>query len=130
MWQQQCNGNMNENLLQGDIMKGAIIKQTKTLTKVKTIRSEDFREITQDRFFCGIREGFFIYVIQNEKFNTNDEEEEPIFVDEIQVKVPPQQIVKTYELLGNVIQQYETIFGDIRTLEKVASDSPDLVEES
>ena len=110
-------------------MTGAIIKQMKTLTKVKTIRSEDFREITQDRFFCGMREGYFIYVIQNEMFDTSDEEE-PIFVDEVQVKVPPQQMIKTYELLGNVIQQYEKIFGEIRTLEKVASDSPDLVEES
>ncbi len=111
-------------------MKSAIIKQTKNPTKVKIIRSEDFREITQDRFFCGIKEGYFIYVIQNEKFNTSDEEGENILVDEVQVKVPPQQMIKTYELLGRVIQEYEKVFGEIRTLEKIASENPELIEET
>lgn len=111
-------------------MVDAIIKQMKSPPKVKTVRSEDFREITQDRIFGGIKEGYFLYVIQNEKFNTSDEEEEPIYVDEVQVKVSPQQIVKTYELFGRLIQQYEKLFGVIITLENVASDNPDLVEES
>jgi len=111
-------------------MVDAIIQQMKSPPKVKTVRSEDFREITQDRIFGGIKEGYFLYVIQNEKFNTSDEEEEPIYVDEVQVKVSPQQIVKTYELFGRLIQQYEKLFGDIITLENVASDNPDLVEES
>ena len=100
-------------------MENAILKQMKSPTKVNTIRSEDFREITQDRLFCGIREGYFIYIIQNETFDVNGEEEEPFFVDEVQVKASPQQIVKTYKLLGNVIEQYENVFGKIICFDKL-----------
>lgn len=112
-------------------MAGGIIVQSQEPLKVKTIRSEEFREVTQDRIFGGIREGYLIYTIQNEKFNTSLEaNEEQVFVDEVQVKVSPQQLVKTHELFGNLIKQYENIFGKIITLEKVASDNPDLLKKS
>jgi len=112
-------------------MTDEIINQLKPLTKVKTIRSEDFREITQDRLFCGIKEGFFVYVIQNEKFHTSSEEEkERIFVDEVQVKISPQQMVKAHELFGMLIEQYKTIFGEIKTLEQIMIDNPTIVDES
>lgn len=111
--------------------KNISIKQMRSPPKIKTIRSEEFREITQDRIFGGFREGYFIYIIQNEKFNTSDnEDEENLFVDEVQVKVSPQQVVKTYELLGRLIKQYEKIFGEIKTLEHIASENPDLIEDA
>lgn len=112
-------------------MVDATIKQLKSPLKVKTIRSEEFREITQDRIFGGIREGYSIYTIQNEIFNTSGEEDkEPVFVDEVQVKISPQQLVKTHELFGTLIVKYEKLFGEIKTLEKIASDNPDLLKES
>lgn len=112
-------------------MVDATIKQLKNPLKVKTIRSDEFKEVTQDRIFGGIREGYFIYTIQNEKFNTSGEvDKEPVFVDDVQVKMSPQQLVKTHELFGTLIVQYEKLFGEIKTLEKIASDSPDLLQES
>ncbi len=107
------------------------IKQVRSPPKIKTIRSEEFREITQDRIIGGFREGYFIYIIQNEKFNTSDEkDEETIFIDEVQVKVSPQEAVKTYEWLGRLIKQYEKMFGEIKTLENIASENPALIEDT
>lgn len=112
-------------------MTSEIINQMDPPQKVKTIRSDDFREITQDRVFCGVQEGFFIYVIQNEKFNTNGEEnKEHVFVDEVQVKVSPQQMVKAHKLFGTLIEQYEEVFGEIMTLEKLLANNPDLLDKS
>lgn len=98
--------------------------------KIKSIRSEGFREITQDRIFGGIREGYLIYIIQSEMFRTGDEDVETEFIDEVLVRVPPQQALKTYEWLGRMIKQYEKIFGEIRTAEQAVANNPDLVKKS
>jgi len=98
---------------------------------VKTIRSEKFREITQDRMFGGFREGYFIYIVQNEIFDsTSEDNAKPVYLEEIQVKVPPQQMVKTYELFSRLIENYEQVFGKIKTIEQIAEDQPNLIEES
>ncbi len=108
------------------------IKFSNTPQKVKTTRSENYREITQDRIYAGFREGYFIYMIQNEPLDTNkqEEREEEYYVDEVQVKVSPQQIVKTYKLFGKLIEQYEKLYGEIKTLEQIVSENPDLMEDS
>lgn len=106
------------------------IKLINTPIKTKTRRSDNYREITQDRIFAGIREGYFIYVIQNEVFDTNKQEnmEEKCFVDEVQIRVSPQQMVRMHKLFGQLIKNYEQINGEIKTLEQIATEKPDLLE--
>jgi hypothetical protein len=108
-----------------------IIKLRDTPSKVKTKRSDNYREITQDRIFASIREGYFIYTIQNEVFDTNQQEdtEEEHFIDEVQVKLSPQMMVKIHKLFGQLIESYENIYGKIKTLEQIASEKPDLFKD-
>lgn len=56
--------------------------------KVKTEKSDNYREVTQDRVFAGIREGYFIYMIQSEVFDTNqlEDKDEGHFTDEVLVR--------------------------------------------
>jgi hypothetical protein len=100
--------------------------------KVKTTRSDDYREITQDRVIAGIRDGYFIYAIQNEVFDTSLQEGivEGHFIDEVQVKIAPQQMVKMHKLFGQLIKSYEKIYGEIKTLEQIATEKPDFLEET
>jgi len=103
--------------------------------KIKSVRSEGFREITQDRLVGGIKEGYFVYVIQSERFDTtlgsnNIEGSGAELVDEVQVKLTPQQARRTYEWFGKLLKQYEKIFGEIKLIEKIADDKPDKVEVS
>jgi hypothetical protein len=106
-----------------------VIKYSNIPPKVKTKKSDNYREITQDRVFAGIRDGYFIYMIQNEVFNTNQEDdtiEGECFTDEVQVKVSPQQMVKMYNLFGRLIADYQRIYGEIKSLEQIATEKPDL----
>lgn len=102
---------------------------SKEQNKIKSVRSEKFREITQDRIMGGIREGYFFYIIQSEQFK-NDENAEPELVDEVLVRISPQQALKTYEWLGRLIKQYEKVFGEIRTVEQIVTANPDLLKKS
>ena len=52
------------------VKQKGIIKKMKSSQKITTVRSEDFKETTQDRISFGLREGYFIYVVQNQKFDT------------------------------------------------------------
>jgi hypothetical protein len=106
-----------------------IIKLSHAPLPVKTKRSENYREITQDRVFAGVRDGYFIYMIQNEVFNTNQQNDVEVgcFIDEVQVKLSPQQMVKMHNLFGQLIQKYEQLYGKIKTLEQVAIEKPDLL---
>lgn len=98
---------------------------------VKTERSDNFREVMQDRVFAGIREGYFIYTIQSEVFDTNQlkDKEEGHFIDEVQVRISPQQMVRMHKLFGQLIKSYEKICGEIRALEQIASEKPDLLKD-
>jgi len=109
-----------------------IIKLRPTSQKVKTKKSNNYREITQDRVFASFRDGYFIYMIQNEEFDTNHPEVtgEGCFIDEVQVKLSPQQMVKMYNLFGQLIKNYEKIFGEIKTLEQIVNEKPDLLKDS
>lgn len=109
-----------------------IIKFNIAPQKVKTTRSNDYREITQDRVIVGIRDGYFIYTIQNEVFDTSLQEgmAEQHFIDEIQVKIAPQQMVKMHNLFGQLIKNYEKIYGEIKTLEQIAIEKPDFLKET
>jgi hypothetical protein len=110
-----------------------VIKYNDIPPEVKTKKSDDYREITQDRLFAGIREGYFIYVIQNEVFNTNqtdDTIEGECFTDEVQVKVSPQQMVKMHALFGNLIANYQKIYGEIKSLEQIIAEKPDLFRDT
>ena len=111
------------------VKQKGILKRMDPSQKITTVRSEDFKETTQDRIFFGLREGYFVYIVQNQKFNTEGKDDF-VYVDEVQVKMPPQQAVKTHELLGKLIKEYETVFGKIKTIEKLESENPDLVDES
>lgn len=106
------------------------IRMNRAPQKVTTKRSDNFREITQDRVFAGIREGYFFYIIQSEEFDTNepDNVEEGHFIDEVQVKLSPQQIVKMHKLFGQIIKNYETIYGEIKTLEQIVIENPSLLK--
>lgn len=99
---------------------------------MKTERSENYREVTQDRVFAGIREGYFIYMIQSEVFDTNpvEDKEEGHFTDEVQVRVSPQQMVRMHKLFGQLIKNYEKIYGEIRNLEQIAYEKPDLLKDT
>ncbi|AKB79094.1 hypothetical protein MSHOH_2611 [Methanosarcina horonobensis HB-1 = JCM 15518] len=99
--------------------------------KVKTEKSDNYREVTQDRVFAGIREGYFIYMIQSEVFDTNqlEDKDEGHFTDEVLVRVPPQQMVRMHKLFGQLIKNYENIYGEIRNLEQIASEKPDLFKD-
>ena len=113
------------------VKQKGIIKKTEKSQKIITVRSEDFKETTQDRIYFGFREGYFVYVVQNLKFDASAEDRnELIYVDEVQVKMPPQQAIKTHEVLGELIKEYENVFGKIKTIEKADSENPDLVDES
>ena len=101
--------------------------------KIKSVRSEEFRQITQDRILGGIKEGYFVYVIQSEIIDStigldNVDGRGAEMVDEVQVKLTPQQARRTYEWLGKLLKQYEKLFGEIILIEKIAEDKPDLVE--
>jgi hypothetical protein len=98
--------------------------------KVKTKRSNNFREITQDRVLASFRDGYFIYMIQNEEFDTNQEVTEGgCFIDEVQVKLSPQMMVKMNKLFGQLIKNYERIFGEIKSLDQIVSEKPDLFKD-
>jgi len=107
------------------------IKLRDTPLPVKTKRSENYREITQDRVFAGVREGYFIYMIQNEVFNTNtyqpNDEEVGYFIDEVQVKVSPQQMVRMYNVFGQIIKKYEQIYGEIKNIDQIVAEKPELL---
>jgi len=100
--------------------------------KVKTTRPDGYREITQDRVIAGIRDGYFIYTIQNEVFDTGLQEgiAEQHFIDEVQVRIAPQQLVKMHNLFGQLIKSYEKIYGEIKTLEQIAIEKPDFLKET
>ncbi|AKB35928.1 hypothetical protein MSSAC_1338 [Methanosarcina siciliae C2J] len=122
---------MTTSICQGEIVEqDEIIKLINTQIKAKAERSENYREITQDRIFAGIREGYFVYVIQNEVFDTNKQEnfEEKNFVDEVQVKVSPQQMVKMHKLFGQLIKNYEEVYGEIKTIEQIVIEKPELMK--
>ncbi len=109
------------------------IKLIREPQNIKPIRSEGFREITQDRIVGGIKEGYFVYVIQSERFDStiglSDVDKKGIeLVDEVQVKLTPQQALRTYEWFGRLLKQYEEIFGEIKLIEKVAADKSKLME--
>ena len=111
------------------------IKLIKEPQNIRPVRSEEFREITQDRIVGGIKEGYFVYVIQSERFDStiglsNVDNKGVELVDEVQVKLTPQQAFRTYEWFGRLLKQYEEIFGEIKLIEKVAEDKPELMEES
>ena len=114
-----------------------IIKFHKVPPKVKTTQSDNFREVAQDRVFVGMREGYFIYMIQSELFDTNKQEdtnpediEEIRFIDEVQVRLSPQQMVKMHNVFGKLIKNYEEIHGKIKTIEQIAYENPDLMKDS
>ncbi|MCK4798380.1 MAG: hypothetical protein KAT05_13450 [Spirochaetes bacterium] len=111
------------------VKQKGIIKKMKSSQKITTVRSEDFKETTQDRISFGLREGYFIYVVQNQKFDTEGKDTF-VYVDEVQVKMSPQQAIKTHEVLGRLIKEYERVFGEIKTVEKIESENPNLVDES
>lgn len=109
------------------------IKLIKEPQKIKSVRSEEFRQITQDRIIGGMNEGYFVYVIQSERIDStigldNVDHRGVEIVDEIQVKLTPQQARRTYEWLGKLLKQYEKRFGEIKLIEKNAEDKPDLVK--
>lgn len=113
-----------------------IVKFQKIPPKVKTTLSDNFREVTQDRVFVAMREGYFIYMIQSELFDTNKQEsnssediEEIRFIDEVQVRLSPQQMVKMYNVFGKLIKNYEDIYGKIKTIEQIANENPDLMKD-
>jgi len=111
------------------------IKLIKEPQNVKPVRSDEFREIIQDRIVGGIKEGYFVYVIQSERFDStiglsNVDNRRIELVDEVQVKLTPQQAHRTYEWFGKLLKQYEEIFGEIKLIEKVAEDKPELMEKS
>ena len=111
------------------------IKLIKEPQSIKPVRSEEFREITQDRIVGGIKEGYFVYVIQSERFDStigldNVDSRGVELVDEVQVKLTPQQALRTYEWFGTLLKKYEEIFGEIILLEKVAKDKPELIDKS
>lgn len=110
------------------------IKLIKEPQNIKPVRSEEFREIIQDRIVGGIKEGYFVYVIQSERFDStiglsNVDSKGVELVDEVQVKLTPQQALRTYEWFRRLLKQYEEIFGEIKLIEKVAKDKPELIEE-
>ncbi|MDD4213144.1 MAG: hypothetical protein PHY42_07130 [Bacilli bacterium] len=108
-----------------------IITRSGVPPKIITKRAENFREVTQDRVFIGIKEGYFIYIIQNEVFDTNQPEDvEEHLIDEVQVKLSPQQMVKMHKVMGQLIEKYEQIYGEIKTLEQIAIEKPDLVKDT
>ncbi len=111
------------------------IKLIKEPQNVKPVRSDEFREIIQDRIVGGIKEGYFVYVIQSERFDStmglsNVDNRGIELVDEVQVKLTPQQAHRTYEWFGKLLKQYEEIFGEIKLIEKVAEEKPELMEKS
>ncbi|MFZ3384544.1 MAG: hypothetical protein WA144_11525 [Candidatus Methanoperedens sp.] len=111
------------------------IKLIQEQQNIKPVRSDEFREIIQDRIIGGIKEGYFVYVIQSERFDStiglsNVDNRGVELVDEIQVKLTPQQAYRTYEWLGKLLKKYEEIFGEIKLIEKVAEDKPELMEKS
>jgi len=111
------------------------IKLIKEPQSIKPVRSEEFREITQDRIVGGIKEGYFVYVIQSERFDStigldNVDSRGVELVDEVQVKLTPQQALRTYEWFGRLLKQYEKIFGEIKLLEKVVENKHELLEKS
>lgn len=106
-------------------------KPMKESQKIKVVRSEGFRVITQDRIVGGIRQDFFTYVIQSERFGStvdlsNIDNRVIELVDEVQVKLTPQQALITYQWLGKLLKQYEKIFGEIKLIDKVTNDKPEL----
>ncbi len=106
---------------------------TSDSASLKSEASGGFREITQDRLVGGIKEGYFVYVIQSERIDStiglnNVDGRGAELVDEVQVKLTPQQARRTYEWFGKLLKQYEKIFGEIKLIEKIADDKPDLVE--
>jgi len=113
-------------------MKVKLIKEPQN---IKPVRSEEFREIIQDRIVGGIKEGYFVYVIQSERFDStiglsNVDYRGVELVDEVQVKLTPQQAHRTYEWFGKLIKKYEEIFGEIKLIDKIAEDKPELMEKS
>lgn len=71
-------------------------------------------------------------MIQSEVFDTNPvgDKEEGHFTDEVQVRVSPQQMVRMHKLFGQLIKNYEKIYGEIRNLEQIACEKPDLLKDT